>query len=231
MKGKDVIDRLKKKFSVSTDLALADRIGASVPGIQVWKRRRSVTTLQVARLVFGAEKAGAKHLQETAIRPIAEFFSIEKCKTRQGANYELFSANTTNASRHPYLDGLRNELKMSHGLYIFFDSRGQAIYVGKARGQTLWKEMNLTFNRERGAVQKIKRVNHPTRKQSYRTSEEKARRIVEVEVPIHELARYFSAYLVADGMINTLEAMLVRSFANNLLNKRMEQFTQRNRKT
>jgi hypothetical protein len=38
------------------------------------------------------------------------------------------------------------------------------------------------------------------------------------------LATYFSAYQIVDGMVNKLEALLVRSFANNLLNKRMETF-------
>jgi hypothetical protein len=115
-------------------------------------------------------------------------------------------------------------------LAVFFDSRGQAIYTGKARRQNLWKEMNLAFNRNRGEIQKIKRVHHPTRKQSYRTSDEKARQIRDSFVPLHELARYFSAYQIADTMINELEAMLVRSFANDLLNQRMERFGQQKKK-
>jgi hypothetical protein len=159
-----------------------------------------------------------------------EFFRIAKCESRQGANYELFGMNDEDGGTHPYLAGLRKELENHKGVYIFFDSRGQAIYTGKARRQKLWKEMNLAFNRERGEVQKIKRVNHPTRKQTYRTSDEKARQITHYVVPLHELASYFSAYEIADGLINEVEAMLVRSFANDLLNKKMERFGQQKRK-
>ena len=119
---------------------------------------------------------------------------------------------------------LRNELEKHHGVYVFFDSRGQAIYTGKARKQSLWKELTNAFNRKRGQIQKIWRVKHPMRKQQYRNSNEKARQIDEYAVPLHELASYFSAYHVADGMVNKLEALLVRSFANGLLNKRMETF-------
>ena len=36
------------------------------------------------------------------------------------------------------------------------------------------------------------------------------------------MASYFSAYKVDDGMIGDVEALLVRSFANDLLNIRME---------
>ena len=90
--------------------------------------------------------------------------------------------------------------------------------------------MKFAFNRERGDLQKIKRVRHPSGKTPYRNSEEKSRQIHEFEIPLHDIAAYFSAYQVADGMINEVEAMLVRSFANDLLNKRMERFGQQKKK-
>jgi hypothetical protein len=74
---------------------------------------------------------------------------------------------------------------------------------------------------------KIKRVRHPKRNQAYKTTDEKSRQIVERAVPLHELASYFSAYRVVDGMINEVEAMLVRSFANDLLNTLMERFSKK----
>jgi hypothetical protein len=230
VKGSNVISALLKKFKVSTDRELAARVGITVQAIQNWKIRKTVTQRQLAGLVHSARRAGASDLQGNAIRPLVEFFRIAKCESRQGANYELFGMNDEDGGTHPYLAGLRKELENHKGVYIFFDSRGQAIYTGKARRQKLWKEMNLAFNRERGEVQKIKRVNHPTRKQTYRTSDEKARQITHYVVPLHELASYFSAYEIADGLINEVEAMLVRSFANDLLNKKMERFGQQKRK-
>jgi hypothetical protein len=65
-------------------------------------------------------------------------------------------------------------------VYVFFDSRGQAIYAGKAKRQTLWKEMTAAFNRARDSVQRIKRVRHPKRRVAYRTSDEKARVAMEL---------------------------------------------------
>jgi hypothetical protein len=139
--------------------------------------------------------------------------------------YQIFDSKD-----HLYKSGLKTELDQYFGVYIFFDSRGQAIYAGKARKQKLWREMNLAFNRDRRRVQKIKRVRHPTRQQEYRTSEEKARQIGDHIVPLYEIASYFSAYRVSDGMVDDLEALLVRSFANNLLNIKMELFA-RSRRT
>jgi len=155
---------------------------------------------------------------------VVEFFKIDRDESSLKKKRMLFRAEDGHKKTHPYLFGLMNELKNNHGIYIFFDSRGQAIYAGKARFQSLWIEMTAAFNRNRGEVQGIKRVNHPTHRVSYKTSDEKTRQIVERAVPLHELAIYFSAYRVDDAMINKLEALLVRSFANNLLNKRMEKF-------
>jgi hypothetical protein len=222
--GPEVVAALKKKFGVTTDNALAGKIGITVAGIHNWKCRSDVTARQLAELVHKAAKMSALNARVSAIMPVAEFFPIERADSKQGASCVLFTATGESCTQSKYLDGLKSELESRRGVYVFFDSRGQAIYTGKARKQSLWKEMNLAFNRERGELQTIKRVRHPTRNQRYRTTDEKARQIVDKSVPLHELASYFSAYEVPDWLIGDIEAMLVRSFANNLLNKRMERF-------
>lgn len=209
---------------VETDTDLARSLGISIPGIQNWKKRKVVTVRQLAGIVHTARCASAKSFQNSAIRPLVEFFKITRCDSSRGAKYELFNINEPGRSAHPYRAGLRQELDKFHGVYIFFDSRGQAIYSGKAKRQSLWKEMTAAFNRPRDSVQKIKRVRHPEIRVAYRTSDEKSRQIVEYAVPLHELAAYFSAYHVVDRMIDELESLLVRSFANDLLNIRMERF-------
>lgn len=226
MKGSDVISALKKKLRVSTDLGLAKRIGVTSQAIFNWKNRKTVTPRQIAGLVNRSIGAGARDLQTNAIRPLVEFFRVERRESSVGETHALFRVAERDGTKHPYLEGLQEELDRLHGIYVFFDSRGQAIYTGKARRQSLWKEMNLAFNRKRDSVQKIKRVKHPSRKQSYRTSEEKTRQIRELSVPIHELAAYFSAYAIDDSLIDEVESLLVRSFANDLLNIRMERFGQ-----
>lgn len=228
MKGNELITALKTRFRVTTDKALGEHLGLSTHALHNWKGRARVTKRQVCGLIVRASRAGATNLGTKAIRPIVEFFPIDKAKSTQNNRYELFTVSD-GGKNHPYRSGLREELETHHGIYIFFDSRGQAIYAGKARRQKIWREMKLAFNRARGDIQKIKRVRQPVRKQAYRTSNEKARQIRDVVVPLYELAAYFSAYEVADSMINELEAMLVRSFANDLLNKRMERFGQQRR--
>lgn len=229
MKGKEVVQELKKKFRVHSDAALGEVLGLSIPAIQNWKKRPRCTLRQVAGLVHAASRSGAVRFRKNAVRPLVEFFEIWPCDSRHGAKYELFDTRDEKGKHHPYFLGLKQELDAHHGVYIFFDSRGQAIYAGKARKQSLWKEMNLALNRERGEVQTIKRVRHPNRRVEYRTSDEKARQIVDQQVRLWDLAIYFSAYEVAEEMIDDVEALLVRSFANNLLNKRMERFARHRR--
>jgi hypothetical protein len=230
MKGIEVITELKKKFKKSTDRELAEWLGMSIPCIQKWKIRPNVTPRQFAGLVDSASRKGAVRFQSTVIRPLVEFFPINACDSRRSAKREVFDARDVDGNDHPYLSGLRRELEEKSGVYLFFDSRGQMIYAGKARKQSLWKEINSVYNRPRGDAQKIRRVDHPNIKIQYRTSNEKARQITEHEVQLHELAAYFSAYDVTDTMIDDLEALLVRSFANHLLNIRMEQFSRQRRK-
>ncbi|MEQ1931463.1 MAG: hypothetical protein ABL957_13180 [Parvularculaceae bacterium] len=215
---------------MTKDAALASRLGVTGQSIRNWRERKNATERQICELVHKASRAGAHNLQASALRPIVEFFPIDAAESKQGRKLELFSIKTDDGSDHQYLAGLRAELGEHSGVYLFFDSRGRAIYAGKARSQKLWKEMNLAFNRNRGTVQSIRRVSHPERNQVYKTSKEKARQIVDRVVPLNELAEYFSAYEVADVMINDIETMLVRSFANDLLNKRMERFGQQKSK-
>jgi len=119
-----------------------------------------------------------------------------------------------------------DELKRCHGVYIFYDSRGHALYVGKADRLYLWEEMKNAYNRDRGEIQKICRVNHPLeRRREYRSSNEKERKISAKPVPLHFLTSYFSAYDIVPTAIDDLEALLIRSFANDLMNIRMETFS------
>lgn len=225
MRGKDLIDALKRSLRAPTDAALRQALGVSQVTLSNWRNGRRLTPRQVAGAVKRARAAAEQSLRLRAVRPLVEFFPLDDmCESKQGARYELFSENKEAGGKHKYLSGLKKELQSHHGVYIFFDSRGQAIYAGKARRQSLWNELNNAFNRARGALQKIKRVYHPFRDQDYRTSDEKSRQITDQVVPLYDLANYFSAYAVEDALIEDLESLLVRSFANDLLNKRMERF-------
>ena len=221
MNGDSLISAIRKKLSERdkheiNDGAVAKFLGISVPGLNNWKKRQDVTDRQLVSLLSKVRSAGAKDAEGSAISPIVEFFEITKTKSQGGARWEILDSR----GGHPYWRGLRSELEKHRGIYIFYDSSGSALYVGKTARLTLWKEINNAFNRER-SVQKIRRVKHPQRKQAFTTSKEKSRQIRPRSVPLLEL----SAYHVSNGLISDLEALLIRGFANNIQNTKMENFS------
>lgn len=227
--GEAVVDAFMKRLDASTVRELAKQLGVTPVAIFNWRKAKRLTPRQIANIAAAARASATEDLAKTAIRPIVEFYPLDKCPSRQGAKFELFAHTDHDKRKHPYRDGLRDELCRTHGVYVFFDSRGRAIYAGKARQQVLWKEMTNAFNRARAEVQTIKRVQHPERRQTYRPTNEKDRQIRATSVRLHELAIYFSAYEVRAELIDELESLIVRSFANDLSNIKMERFSRQRR--
>ncbi|OAX87925.1 hypothetical protein A7D16_13880 [Xanthomonas nasturtii] len=221
MRASELLSALSKKLGTTSQGELADVLGVSMQTVINWKKRNEdLSPNQIASALAKSRKAAVRDAQFETIRPIVEFYAIDRCDSKFEAGFNLFDCSS-NASL--YARGLKDMLCNSYGIYIFYDSRGQALYVGKAREQSLWKEMNLAFNRKR-AVQKITLVNHPVRNQEFKPGYEKLRQPKDMQLELFDLALYFSAYGVDDGMIEDMEALMVRGFANNLLNVKMETF-------
>jgi hypothetical protein len=229
MNGDDLLKEFERRImkekgtkSVTTSV-LAKTIGVTPPQLANY-RGKELTPRQVVNLIEKYSKAIERQLVENTVVPIVEFLHIDLTESRRGARWEIFRSKDDQGVEHPYFSGLRRSLESKHGIYIFHDSRGRAIYAGKAQRLSLWKEMNNAFNRDRGEVQNIKRVAHPFNRVEYRAPQEQHRQIMKQAVPLHDVASYCSAYEVPDQLIGKFEALIVRAFANDLLNVRMENF-------
>jgi len=219
LNAENLIQALKKKLGMKTDIALAKALGMTGPALIQWRNQKNdLSCLQVANAVGKARGASKEESQRATIKPIVEFFPIDAVLV--GKRQEIFGTGK-DAGKH--LNGLRAALEKSQGLYVFYDTRGRALYAGQTKKQNLWKEMNLAFNRDRGA-QVITLVRHPTSDVEFRPAHEMVRQPTDINLKLHDLAAYVSAYGVADGMIDDLEALLVRVFPNDLLNFKMEKF-------
>ena len=186
-----------------------------------WKNRdEDLSANQIASAIAKSQSAAVQKSQFETIQPLVEFYGIDRCETKGGAKWQVFNAGHEATL---YARGLKEALDKANGIYIFYDSRGHSIYVGKAKEQTIWKEMNHAFNRER-EVQTIALVGHPDRNQVFKPGYEKLRQPKNTQLELFDMAWYFSAYSVDEGMIDDLEALLVRGFANDLLNVKMETF-------
>ena len=219
----DFVEFIKERRSgqFKTNNDVAQYLGTRAAQLSNWRtRKRDLTNREIAGLFERSRKAAVEEAQSTAIKPIVEFYPVERVLSRQAANWELFASD--DEAPLP-ARGLRNALDNARGVYVFYDTRGRALYVGMTEKLTLWKEMNKAFNRDRSR-QELFRVGHPTKNQEFVTASEKARQIKQVAVVLADLTAYFSAYEVTQGMINVIEALLIRAFANDLLNKKMENF-------
>lgn len=102
-------------------------------------------------------------MASNAIRPIVEFLELDAVDSKREARRELFSEQYDERT-YRYLQGAKEALKAAYGIYVFYDSRGGAIYAGKALKQNLWQDMNGAHNRNRGDLQTIRLVSHPIEK-------------------------------------------------------------------
>ena len=221
LKAQELLAALTRKLGTASQNELAAALGISVQTLMNWKSRdEDLTANQIASAIVKSRGSGFQQAQYEAIRPIVEFYRIEKVLTKRDAAWQVFD-DRENATT--YALGLKDALKAAHGIYVFYDSRGKSLYVGQAREQTIWKEMNLAFNRKRD-VQTISLVQHPERNQEFKAGYEKLRQPKDANLKLFDIAAYFSAYQVDDGMIDDLEALMVRAFANDLLNVKMETF-------
>jgi DNA-binding XRE family transcriptional regulator len=221
MKTTDLLSALARKLNTNSQNELALALGVTPQTLINWKKRNEeLDPNQIASAIAKSKTAAVNRAQYETIRPIVEYYPVAKCPTKRNAGWQVFSA-TGKATQ--YARELQCELDKVNGIYIFYDSRGHSLYVGKAKDQKIWKEMNSAFNRERD-VQTIKLVDHPDRNQIFKPGYEKLRQPKDTRLELYEMAYYFSAYQVSPGMIDDLEAFMVRGFANDLLNVKMETF-------
>lgn len=219
MKAENLINALKKKFKTPTDKALVDRLWITAVTLNNWRNGESNLTLtKIASLIHRTVTKCEKEARLFSIRPIVEYYPVDPSKSARGARWEVFNTSTKKNQR---LGKIKNQLEEANGIYLFYDSQCKALYVGKAKDQSLWHEMNNAFNRER-ETQKLLTVNHPNTGNSFSPAHEKPRQITNTYLLLHDLACYFSAYEVEKDLIDNMEAMLVRAFANTVLNARME---------
>jgi len=227
VRGRDLLPAVKRKLSIDSRKDLEATLSITLSN---WENQsRGLSPNQIANAISASRAAAKAESHKSLIRPIVEFFPLDVVESSQGAHYELFATKASKgASRQQ--EELRNELTQRKGIYIFYDSRGKAIYAGKAQQQNLWGELKSVFNRTRES-QSVYRIEHPKRNQKFKLAFEEGKQPKKMSMLLSDIAAYVSVYEVDTPMIGSLEALLVRGFANDLLNVRMERFSSVNKPT
>lgn len=221
MNSKELVDELRRRFGEPNNRHLAQHLGISYETISKWSNTPvTLTVKQVCNLLEKAKMAGIREAHLSSIRPIVEYYPIDASESKLGASWEMFNSDVSGNKRQ---EKLKAVLKSTNGVYVFYDSRGTPLYVGKAKDQCLWDEMKSAFNRDR-KTQKIRTVLHPENGSGFSPAYDSPRKIEWKHLQLCQLATYFSAYEAHPDMINRVEALLIRAFANSIMNARMETF-------
>jgi hypothetical protein len=219
MKAIELFDKLKNDFDLKTDSDLAKLLGLTSGRLsQLRKSNSKLSTRQVVGMLKRTATFAKKKALRSAIRPIVELYPIRRTSSRQEKKWEIISSDK---GKHSKESSLRKYLEKARGIYFYYDSGGKILYTGKTEKQTLWKEMNGAFNRER-QTNKVYLVKHPSTGKTFTPAWKKLRQPKNEVVFLHDIAQFFSVYEVAPEIISNLEAMIIRALCNNLSNVKME---------
>lgn len=203
------VEELKLVTSTETDVALERALGISGGRANQIRNGRAVGARGIRTVLNGV----AEHRMQTAVKQIVEFFPVKRTTSARRARFEIFGRGES--PRHKQLHGL---LSSKAGVYLFYNSVGELIYVGKTK-RNLWSEIHNAYNREM-SHHAIYKVTYPRKNKLGSVSER--RKLREEHVYLHETAAFLSAFEVDPLLTGLLEGFLIRATPNNVLNVRME---------
>jgi DNA-binding transcriptional regulator YdaS (Cro superfamily) len=217
LKGAELCTELKRALGVATNAELAKLIGVTSSRVAQIGSKRIVSARNVAKIVEQASRLHTKDAFAQAIHPIVEFFEITSSQSRENGRFIPFSKTTSDGRK------LYSRLVNASGLYSYYNSQAEIIYLGKTETNNHYAELINAFNRKLTSYE-IYCVEHPSGRFKPR-SEDKLRRIKKIPVRLCDTAAYFSAYSVSSDFVGVLEALFIRIAPNELINVRIERST------
>ncbi|WP_172202807.1 helix-turn-helix domain-containing protein [Niveibacterium sp. COAC-50] len=181
-----LLEALQDEYGTVTQQQIAKALGVTQATISNWSSGGQPSKTNLKKLI----DLFREHHAATLVKPIFEFQAIDP--TPSGDSWR-FSADAKLVAE------LKAKLENRPGLYLYYDSAGHAIYLGKTES-SLYTE----------AKQRLKAVPNraifvPTKAQASQMG---------------QLARFLSAYEVTiPAAIKNIESFMLRAFANDLLNK------------
>jgi hypothetical protein len=184
MNGKDLVNILEEpEFSI--------QIGGVTK--HQWRKKKEISP---AILRNALRKLRAQTLDH-AIKPAIEFHCLD---FEHDANTDSFRNRLNDEQAYKTLKDITG------GIYAFFDSTGEIIYVGKTAGN-LFSEMEQRYSGKKIKFRVIKNG-----RASWK------------QWPIKHVAQFASAYSVSDALITNMEALLTWIIINKASNIRTESF-------
>jgi transcriptional regulator with XRE-family HTH domain len=181
-----LLEALQEKYGSITQGRIASALGVTQGTISNWSNDGQPSKNNLKKLI----DLFLQHHATTLVNPILEFHPI--APEPSGDSWKFSNDPNVTTKLKAELDGVP-------GLYLFYDSAGRAIYLGKTEA-SLYAE----------AKQRLKAV--PNRSIYVPTKA--------MASQMGQITRFLSAYEVTiPAAIKNLESFMLRAFANDLLNK------------
>ncbi|HIE1420991.1 TPA: helix-turn-helix domain-containing protein [Pseudomonas aeruginosa] len=95
MDAQELLDALRKKLGTRYQGELAEALGVSLQTLTNWKNSdKKLSVEQIAGAIAKSRQAAVKTSQYETIRPVVEFYGIERYRSRDDRKWQLFQANT-----------------------------------------------------------------------------------------------------------------------------------------
>lgn len=214
MKGDALIDELKRKFDVQKDSELVKILGGTQSGVSQLGKSGEISPKNISGMIARSRDLSRESYSNECIQTIVEFFPVSRVKSKQGKKFEILNQKEERDRN------IKSVLEKCIGIYSYYDSKGEIIYVGKTKNN-LWLEMNNAYNRRR-AAHTIWQVDHPIANKKADKVGDVHRKITKRNAYLYDTAAYFSAYTIDRLLVDKLEALLIRMLPNDLTNYRIE---------
>jgi len=187
MNGKGLVDVLEEgEFAITVGAVTRHQ----------WRKKAQISPA-ILRNAF--RKLRSQTL-DRAIWPITEFHCLDD---EHGENVDSFRNRLNNEKVFGALNAQKG------GVYAFFDTTGEIIYIGKTAGN-LFNEMQQRYSGRNAKKIRFRAIAKGKAKWEH--------------WPIKDVAQFVSAYGVAEALITNVEALLTRVIINKASNMRIEQF-------
>ena len=181
-----LLDALQEEYGALTQAQIAKALRVSVGTVHNWTNGGEPNKTNLKKLL----DLFKNHQASTLIRPLLEFQEIEPYTS--GGSWS-FSRNATT------ITALKTKLDGKKGVYVFYDSSGKAIYLGKTEA-SLFIEA-----KQRLAAVPNRAIYLP---------------IAAKVGAVGNRTQFISAYEVSiPAAIKNLETFMLRAFTNDLSNK------------
>lgn len=212
MTGEEFCRILRDNLDARNDSDLAQKLGITPAYVSQTKAQDQVSAAKVKKFLDRLLNSKIGMLVNSAVHPIVEFFPIQYCLSKRESKWLLFD--------YIQHSDLKSELEKNRGIYSFYNSEGEIVYIGKTERQNLLAEMTSALNLSRSSY-KIYGVAHPYGKFK-KNDFDKIRQIKKTPKTLADTCYYFSAYSTYGDLTAVLESLIIRIVPNDIVNVKME---------